>query len=230
MYDYIVLNEPHASVEGLYDADKSFWNIDSTFLNDVVIKWTDWHTDYLFHGLQDYRIATVRFPYSRFIVDAERLWNDPMESIGQGIVYKEFDSYQRDIPDESEQNLLNLWHWHQSRLRNALREDALLLDCHSFPAEMSDVDICIGYNEDWSKPSKVVIEMAVNHFMDYGYKVGVNYPYSNSETPDCDFTYHSLMLEVNKKAYLRPGSILLQDNDLRGVITSFQKRLLDYAD
>lgn len=72
MYDCLVLNEPHASVEGLYDAGKSFWNVDANFLNDVVIKWTDWHTDFLFNGLQDERIRTVRFPYSRFVVDAER--------------------------------------------------------------------------------------------------------------------------------------------------------------
>ena len=91
---------------------------------------------------------------------------------------------------------------------------------------MSDVDICIGYNEDWSKPSHEVIDMAVNPFMDKGYKVGVNYPYSNSETPDCDFGYHSLMLEVNKKTYLKPGSILLQDDGLRDDITAFQQRLL----
>lgn len=226
MYEHIVLNEPHASMEGLYDADKSFWKIDSAFLNDVVIKWTDWHTDYLFHGVDDSRIITVRFPYSRFIVDAERLWNDPMESIGQGIVYKEFESYQRDIPQTLEQNLLKLWHWHQGQLRKALQKDALLLDCHSFPEELSDVDICIGFNEDWSKPSKETIEMAVNHFMDHGYKVGVNYPYSNSETPECNFHYHSLMLEVNKKAYLKPGSIFLQDDGLRDVVASFQKQLI----
>ncbi len=134
------------------------------------------HTDYLFHGLQDSRIRTVRFPYSRFIVDAERLWNDPMESIGQGIVYKEFEDYRRTIPSDQEQHLLNLWHWHQDRLRQALQEGALLLDCHSFPDDLSDVDICIGYNEDWSKPSHDIIDMAVNHFMDRGVQGGRKLP------------------------------------------------------
>lgn len=226
MYDKLVLNEPHASLEGLYDADKSFWDVDADFLNDVVIKWTDWHTDYLFHGLRDDRIKTVRFPYSRFIVDAERLWQDPLESIGQGIVYKNFDGHRRIVPKQSEQNLLALWKWHQRRLSSQLSEGALLLDCHSFPEELSDVDICIGFNEDWSKPDKATIEMAVNHFMDHGYKVGVNTPYSNSETPDCPFHYHSLMLEINKRAYLRPNSIQLRGNNLRGAISSMMKMLL----
>lgn len=226
MYDKLVLNEPHASLEGLYDADKSYWDVDADFLNDVVIKWTDWHTDYLFHGLRDDRIKTVRFPYSRFIVDAERLWQDPLESIGQGIVYKNFDGHRRTVPKQSEQNLLALWKWHQRRLSSQLSEGALLLDCHSFPEELSDVDICIGFNEDWSKPDKATIEMAVNHFMNHGYKVGVNTPYSNSETPDCPFHYHSLMLEINKRAYLRPNSIQLRGNNLRGAISSMMKMLL----
>lgn len=116
MYSTLVLNEPHASLEGLYDADKSYWEIDADFLNNVVIKWTDWHTDFLFHGLQDARVRTVRFPYSRFIVDAERLWQDPLETVGQGIVYKNFDGHRRIVPAQSEQTLLGLWKWHQRRL------------------------------------------------------------------------------------------------------------------
>jgi hypothetical protein len=75
---------------------------------------------------------------------------------------------------------------------------------------MSDVDSCIGYNEDWSKPNKETIELAVNLFEDDGYKVGINEPYSNSETPDCPFTYQSMMLEVNKKVYMESGSLYLK--------------------
>lgn len=115
-YERIVLNEPHASVEGLYDERLSFWNIDDRFINDIVLKWTDWHTDYLFHGFRDENVRTVRFPYSRFIVDAERLWNDPLEQSGQGIVYKCFGGYTRLVPEEAEAQLLDLWHWHQQRL------------------------------------------------------------------------------------------------------------------
>ena len=90
--------------------------------------------------------------------------------------------------------------------------DALLLDCHSFPSEMSDIDICIGYNEDWSKPNKETIELAVNLFEDCGYKVGINEPYSNSKTPECPFTYQSMMLEVNKKVYMEDGTLFLKNN------------------
>lgn len=206
-YKRIVLNEPHASIEGLYDSNLSFWKIDERFINEVVLKWTDWHTDYLFHGFCNDRIKTVRFPYSRFIVDAERLWDDPLESEGQGIIYRQFYGYHRNVPESSEHLLLSLWQWHQERLRKNLRPDALLLDCHSFPSELGDVDICIGYNEDWSKPCKETIELAVNLFEENGYTVGINYPYGNSETPDCPFPYQSMMLEINKKAYMEDESL-----------------------
>ena len=216
-YKRIVLNEPHASIEGLYDSQLSFWNIDEHFINDIVLKWTDWHTDYLFHGYGSENIRTVRFPYSRFIVDAERLWDDPLEQQGQGIVYKQFEDYLRMVPKENEQRLLALWRWHQQRLRDSLCEDALLLDCHSFPSEMGDIDICIGFNEDWSKPDKNTIEMVVCLFEENGYKVGINEPYSNSETPDCPFQYQSMMLEVNKRTYMEEDTLHLKNN------TSFRR-------
>ena len=150
-YRRIVLNEPHASVEGLYDDRLSGWDIDNRFINEVVNHLTDWHTDYLFHGFRHEDIKAVRFPYSRFIVDAERLWDDPLEAEGQGIIYRHFDCYMRNLPKQHEARLLKLWKGHQQKLRNNLCQDALLIDCHSFPEDKGDVDICIGYNEDWSK-------------------------------------------------------------------------------
>ena len=209
-YDRIVLNEPHASIEGLHDNQLSFWKIDDWFINEIVLKWTDWHTDYLFHGCKNERVRTVRFPFSRFIVDAERLWNDPLEKQGQGILYRHFMGYTREIPKKQEEVLLNLWLWHQKMLRKNLCTDALLLDCHSFPSNMVDVDICIGFNEDWSKPCRDTIETTLNLFEENGYKVGINNPYSNSETPDCPFHYQSMMLEVNKKVYMEEGSLRLK--------------------
>ena len=64
-----------------------------------------------------------------------------------------------------------------------------------------------------SKPDKRTIELAVNLFEDNGYKVGINEPYSNSETPDCPFIYQSMMLEVNKKVYMEPDSLRIKQPD-----------------
>ena len=134
--------------------------------------------------------------------------------------------YSRMIPHAYEEQLLNLWLTHQERLKSNLCPNALLLDCHSFPSELSDVEICIGYNEDWSKPNKDTIELAVNLFEDYGYKVGINEPYSNSETPDCPFTYQSMMLEVNKKVYMEDGSLQLKKSTNKRSIHDLMQVLL----
>ena len=149
-----------------------------------------------------------------------------MEHIGQGIIYRHFNGYQRQIPRSNEERLLRLWKEHQRRLKRNLCEGALLLDCHSFPEDMGDVDICIGYNEDWSKPDKDLLDFAVNLFEENGYSVGINYPYSNSEAPDCGFCYQSMMLEVNKRVYLERGSVYLKTKtdkkrSVREVIESF---------
>ena len=240
-YDKIILHEPHASIEGLYNNQLSFWKIDEAFINEAVVELTDWHTDFLFHGLCDRRIKSVRFPYSRFIVDAERLWNDPLEKIGQGILYREYKGFCREIPAWARGRLFGLWHNHQQRLKRALESScngtigsaALLLDCHSFPAKMSDVDICIGFNEDCSKPDIQTIEFAVNYFEESGYKVGINTPYSNSIAPECGISYRSMMLEINKKTYLKGDTILLASNsgrygkNLSDVIAHFMQILLE---
>ncbi len=230
-YSKIILNEPHASIEGLYDEQLSGWTIDSRFVNDVVFRLTDWHTDYLFHGFdRNSNITVVRFPYSRFIVDAERLWDDPMEAVGQGIIYRHFYEYRREVSEHNEPALLQLWQGHQQRLKANLCEGALLLDCHSFPEDMGDVDICIGFNEDWSKPDQELLDYTLNLFDSNGYSVGINNPYSNSEAPQCPFGYQSMMLEVNKRVYLEKRSAYLKTSngkkrDVREVINRLLKKV-----
>lgn len=86
----------------------------------------------------------------------------------------------------------------------------MLFDCHSFSGEAGEVDICIGYNEDWSKPDMSTLELVVNLFEENGYTVGINNPYSNSETPNCPFVYQSMMLEVNKRVYMEEESLRLK--------------------
>lgn len=231
-YDRIVLNEPHASIEGLFDKELSGWSIDDRFLNEIVFPLTDWHTDYLFHGFSHPNIKTVRFPFSRFIVDAERLWNDPMERIGQGVIYRYFGDYQRILTKRQEWSLGSLWTKHQNNLKKNLCENALLLDCHSFPEDMGDVDICIGFNDDWSRPNMKLLSYTFNLFKDNGYTIGINYPYSNSEAPECPFKYQSMMIEINKRVYLERRSIYLkthheQKKSIREVIGQLIETLVN---
>lgn len=86
----------------------------------------------------------------------------------------------------------------------------LLIDCHSFSNipnllnnnPPSDIDICIGFNDDLTCPKKVTIGNVVQYFRSRGYKVGINKPFSNSKTFSIPSEYNSLMIEVNKRLYM----------------------------
>lgn len=202
-YRKIVLNIPHDSVQMLFP---EAW-ADKAGLASDIIEWTDWHTAKLFHS-EDSRVKAVRFPYSRFTCDVERLIDDPMEAIGQGILYANFHGHHRHLTHDQEKSLMALYFDHINALKAELTSDSLIIDCHSFPEHVGpDVDICIGYNEDWSKPPIGVIELVCNTFTNAGYHVACNYPYSNSISPKIDFPYPSLMIEINKALYLDGAAI-----------------------
>lgn len=73
-----------------------------------------------------------------------------------------------------------------------------------------EIDICIGFNEDDTKPSQETIDLIVNHFRMAGYSVSVNYPYSNSVCASMDpekIRVKTIMIEVNKSVYLQSDEI-----------------------
>ena len=208
----IVLNIPHTSINGIFDTTIGRWAHSSFFLNDCVKDWTDWYVDYLF--CND-RATAVVFPYSRFVCDAERLIDDEMEKVGQGIIYTEYGIYKRgELSEEARRILLGIWQSHQDQLAqciNTSTNPTILLDCHSFPQRMSHYDICIGYNEDWSYHHKLVA-MIRDEFKHSGYSVGINTPFSNSITPKANKPYLSVMIEVNKRIYLNEDILHLNPN------------------
>ena len=90
------------------------------------------------------------------------------------------------------------------------------------------MDICIGINDDWSRPEDVMLERILDHFQRMGYRVVINEPYSNSVAPDCGILYRSLMIEVNKRTYMCGGMTLelLHAKRLRTALESFFVSLL----
>ena len=103
----IVLNIPHASINGVFDPKYGGWPCNQYFVNNCLNKWTDWYTDFLFLPLSRQKdVSTVVFPYSRFVCDAERLENDPLEEIGQGIIYEEYDNQIILYPGHNERTIL----------------------------------------------------------------------------------------------------------------------------
>ena len=202
----IVLNIPHSSVNGIFDTYGK-WPRNPHFINNCVNKWTDWYTDFLFATTND-KVTAVVFPLSRFVCDVERLYNDPMEQEGQGILYRYFGGYSRGVLSSAESNhLLDMRNDHLDKLRNSLTPDSLLIDCHSFPAELHDCDICIGFNDDPSY-DEALIKLVKRKFEEMHYSVSLNAPFSNSITPTTGFTYKSLMIEVNKRVYMEKSGML----------------------
>ena len=77
----IVLHIPHASP--VLPFGRSGWE---GGIEAEIVRWTDWYTDWLFASSSrlDPLIVSVAYPFSRFFCDAERLEEDPLETVGEG--------------------------------------------------------------------------------------------------------------------------------------------------
>ena len=120
-------------------------------------------------------------------------------------MYTRMDGNERVLPPLQHEALMSLYYQHQRRLMAAIGPGSLVVDCHSFTASIpnpEDVDICLGWNEDASRPPQALLEWLTARFEAAGYRVGFNAPFSNSISPRMAFAYPSLMLEVNKRIYM----------------------------
>ena len=225
-YDNLVLNIPHASVAGLGYAK---WD-DEVGLIREVRKWTDWYTDLIFVPDNKPGVKSITADYSRFVVDVERLEDDPLNSTGQGIVYTQFNGIKRTIDEEERLGMMAYYYAYIKQLKGMLNEHSLLVDCHSFPSDMCDVDVCIGVNNDWSRPTDFVIDLVTEVFKQSGYSVMVNHPYSNAIAPQTDFVYNSIMIEINKRIYMNEQTLELLDSasKVRAVLDTLHELLLKY--
>jgi len=227
-YKNLILHIPHSSVKipnnETTKRDKKLLEIGQNLI--------DFYTDELFVPEEkNEHIESVIFPWCRLCCDVERLPNDPLEKEGLGI------SYHITLPDgqrhtlSSSENARKMYEdFHDMVIQKIRKGDTcgpglLLIDCHSFSSlpnllnanPPQDIDICIGFNEDETKPNKVVIGNIQNYFIYKGYRVGINNPFSNSKTFDVPGgnKYHSVMIEVNKKLYMSEETLEKTDGFLR---------------
>ena len=208
-YDKILLHIPHSSTAFPKESTHSFDELDNE--EKLLI---DYYTDELFKPLGNRNIESFVFPYCRLFCDVERLVNDPLRYEGLGISYKRKVAFlwERSFGTLTEAfNHYADFHAFVTKRMVELTDmnKNLLIDCHSFSAlpnllnsNPPDIDICIGYNEDETKPEQEKIDLIVTHFRSLGYKVGINEPFSNSKTFAVPVKYHSVMIEVNKRLYM----------------------------
>ena len=215
-FEKIVLNIPHASLQNYHKG----WSGSATFFNDIK-DLTDWHTDIIF---ETDKATVFIFPYSRFYVDVERLPDDPLEKDGQGILYTKYKGHTRMFDKGEKAYLTSLYTNYRSEIARELDEHTILIDCHSFSDDTAhDIDVCIGYNDDESKPDDETIGMIVGEFAEKGYTAGINVPYSNSITPKERLNYKSVMIELNKRIYMDETTLLLNHDNYKKVMYCLDK-------
>lgn len=225
-YKRIVLHIPHSSDRLPKDC---VWYGD---VRKVLDRWTDWHTDTLFASSRENVVSFV-YQWSRLYCDIERLIDDPMEMVGQGIAYRTIDGCIREL---NENELYGIYQSYgqarQTFYDMAKTPGTLIIDCHSFPSDLApEIDVCIGFNDDDNKPLQKTINLVVDHFRMGGYSVGINDPYSNSVcvsmNPEKDRT-KTIMIEINKSVYLQSDGITIGEdfNRVNDLISNLYNKLL----
>lgn len=230
-YSGIVLHVPHAKKNIpslLWTAPQPFVTSHQEVVGNYIMEDSrpiiDWYTDELFiPSEENERIKSIVFQLNRAICDVcAPITHDPLEK-KLGICMHTF-CWWRMRTNEARNTCYKNYVAHHHALEDLLTDCSiaynrgyrtypsnpiLLIDCHSFSAsptalcpEPSDIDICLGYNDDWSRPSDDTLQVVADYFQEKGYKVGLNTPFSCSKTVEVPINYHSLMIEVSKRLYM----------------------------
>lgn len=175
----------------------------------------DYKVDVLYHFLPN----KIKSDYSRFVIDLERYLDDskePMSAKGMGYLYNRLidgTPFDRSIFGDSAYYTQYYKHKH-TELKESIENignGCFLLDLHSFnpmpttcdlDKRPNRPDICLGFNEDDTKPSEELLQKITEYLEQNGLKVAFNTPFCGSMTSDTKVKYKSLMIEINKHCYL----------------------------
>lgn len=239
----LLFHIPHASL--FIPNDANFLETKYYELHRSINLLTDFHTDKLFSFKDNTNdnIEEIIFNYNRFYLDVERFWNDNnevMSNVGQGAKYTH-DCFGEEIRTYFSVDELNKLKSIYDNYHNNLNKttinlinkfnNSLLIDCHSFSEILKpDVcDICIGYNDDFTKLPDNTIGKIINIINDNGYSCSINDPYSGSMIPNEIYNnesyngkFYSLMFEINKKIYLNDDNSINYDkfNKIKNVLNN----------
>lgn len=236
-YSSIVLHVPHAKngiPDLLWTAPQPHVTSHQEVIGNHIMEESrpiiDWYTDELFVPSEENKhIKSIVFQWNRAICDVcAPIAHDPLEkkmgicmftfcrwrmktNVARATCFKNYVAHHHALED-----LLTECSAAQERriYRSYPSNPILLIDCHSFSAsptalcsEPGDIDICIGYNDDWSRPSDDTLQVVTNYFQEKGYKVGINAPFSGSKTVEIPINYHSLKIEVSKRLYMNEETL-----------------------
>ncbi len=228
--NHAILHIPHSSK---VIPDDSQFLLTSAQLTAELDKLTDHYTDILFNCAGANRIV---FPVSRLVVDPERFLEDPMESVGMGVVYTRTAEGEplRAISETERLTLIDsYYHPHHASLTSMVdsclgqHDQCLIIDCHSFPeqplayeTDLNRPDICIGTDMFHTTPE--LISNLSETFTKLGYVVAIDSPFSGTIVPlkhyHKDNRVSSVMIEVNRGLYSDPSSFAQLQSDLSDTI------------
>lgn len=214
----IVVHFPHSSLE----VPDSFWedvDIDRSYFRFINLKMSDLLLVDLFADWGEERVIA---PYSRLYVDVEKYWDEDreiMSKYGMGAVYEK-DVFGRALHRRTApfmKEAKTYYDSHHEALSRACESerDVLLLDMHSFNADMAGIflprdgkelpDLCLGFNDDESRCDDLLREILAWNEGNEAFRCALNYPYAGSIVPNRrqeGQRIYSLMFEWNKRWYL----------------------------
>jgi len=229
--NHVILHVPHSST--VIPSDCPFLLTEAQLTLELD-KLTDHHTQTLFNCVGATKIV---FPVSRLVVDPERFIQDPMESVGMGVVYTHTTDGEvlRVISDVDRLALIDTYyHPHHAALTRIVdgcleqHGRCLIIDCHSFPAQPLPYEsdrnrpgICIG--TDTYHTSAELRDCLSAAFEALGYLVAIDSPFSGTIVPlkhyHTDQRVSSVMIEVNRSLYADPNGFTRVQSDLSHAIS-----------
>jgi N-formylglutamate amidohydrolase len=225
----LVLHIPHSSTIIPFN---NGYILSNEIIQNEILKLTDWYTDDLFSSEIDDRIVAK---FSRIFCDPERFEedkNEPMSKKGMGVLYEKTDTGEimREITPELREKIINEYYRkHHQKLNDAVNQQlvkygkAIIIDCHS----MSDIPFIRDINQesirtdysvgiDHFHTNEKLHMKTLNFFLDRGIEVAINSPYSGTLVPMEHYkrnkNVQSIMIEVNRKLYLKDNSNVKSEN------------------
>ena len=210
-----IIHIPHASLDIL-----------PGFKKRLTVSYSDFQRENIF--ISDYLVDRfvpdnfnniVKFKYSRMFCDVERYLDDSKEEMskyGMGVLYTKDSNGKVFVNrDKDEEWIINIYKSHHKELDNMVADvlekkgKCFIIDLHSFSDEFVDKmfnkknnpDICLVINK--SNYDKELVLKTISHFKKYGYSVRINYPYSGSIISNRFPDVNSMMIEINKRVYLK---------------------------
>jgi N-formylglutamate deformylase len=244
----LVVHIPHSSI---HIPDRTGYLVDNKTLESEILQLTDWYTDELF---QENKAINVKAEFSRIFCDVERFVDDEFEVMsrfGMGVLYEKLDNgnpLRKVTPDFRQYLIENYYCPHHQNLLEKVQIQlkmngyCTIVDGHSFPNIPQDRDL----NQDMNRPDFNIgtdsyhtplklAKKSMSFFLERGFTVQINKPYSGSIVPmeyyQKNSMVKSIMLEVNRKLYLHEntseksdqfGEIKKVVNDYLNMVRSFK--------